>query len=158
MAVPPKSIKHPDYGFSAGRGAFKFVAGKWMRVTQRVKVNGLGKEDGERRPLMVPKCTLDALWELGEVEVFIDGKSVIFATGLVIRTEERPDGRVQGLHLQTFFGGTCLAFLYCDDGYMRPPQVIQKTGHRPKINARGLRTFQGRFLGAGVDTTNCETV
>ena len=42
----------------------------------------------------------------GEIEVFVDGQSVILATGLVIRTEEGPDGRVQGLHLQTFFGGT----------------------------------------------------
>ena len=46
MAVPPKSIKHPDYGFSAGRGAFKFVPGRWLRVTQRVKMNNLWKEDG----------------------------------------------------------------------------------------------------------------
>ena len=38
--------------------------------------------------------------------MFVDGQSVILATGLVIRTEEGLDGRVQGLHLQTFFGGT----------------------------------------------------
>ena len=37
--------------------------------------------------------------------MFIDGKSVVHATGLVLRTEEGPDGRVQGLHFQTFFGG-----------------------------------------------------
>lgn len=35
----------------------------------------------------------------------IDGKLVLHATGLVLRTDESPDGRVQGLHFQTFFGG-----------------------------------------------------
>ena len=39
--------------------------------------------------------------------MYIDGKLVIHATGLILRTEEGPDGRVQGLHFQTFFGGAC---------------------------------------------------
>ncbi|KAH9925888.1 uncharacterized protein BXZ73DRAFT_49672 [Epithele typhae] len=86
MAVPPKSIRHPDYGFSVGRGALKFESGRWMRIAERVKVNDVGKEDGE-------------------IEVFVDGRSVMHANGLVIRTEEGADGRVQGLHMQTFFGG-----------------------------------------------------
>ncbi|KAI0753561.1 hypothetical protein C8Q80DRAFT_1152879 [Daedaleopsis nitida] len=86
LAIPPRSIQHPDYGFSVARGAWKFEPGKWTRVTQRVRVNTLGKENGL-------------------VEVYIDGKSVLLATGLVLRTEKGPDGRVQGLHLQTFFGG-----------------------------------------------------
>ena len=47
MLVPPRSVQHPDYGFSVGRGAFKFVTGRWMRITERVKVNSLGREDGE---------------------------------------------------------------------------------------------------------------
>ena len=46
LLVPPKSIQHPDYGFSVGRGAFTFTPGRWTRVTQRVKMNALGKEDG----------------------------------------------------------------------------------------------------------------
>ena len=43
--------------------------------------------------------------------MFIDGKSVVHATGLVLRTEEGPDGRVQGLHFQTFFGGKHFSLL-----------------------------------------------
>ncbi|KAM5545157.1 hypothetical protein V8D89_001268 [Ganoderma adspersum] len=86
LLVPPKSIQHADYGFSVGRGAFTFTPGQWTRVTQRVKMNALGKEDGE-------------------IEVYIDGQSVLHATGLVLRTNEGPDGHVQGLHMQTFFGG-----------------------------------------------------
>ena len=46
LLVPPKSIQHPDYGFSVGRGAFTFTPGRWTRVTQRVKMNARGKEDG----------------------------------------------------------------------------------------------------------------
>ncbi|KAI0628418.1 hypothetical protein C8Q77DRAFT_1076764 [Trametes polyzona] len=86
LTVPPRSIQHPDYGFSVGRGAWMFPRGRWIRVTQRVKLNDLDKENGE-------------------IEVFIDGTSVILATGLVLRTPEGPDAYVQGLHFQTFFGG-----------------------------------------------------
>ncbi|EIW53921.1 uncharacterized protein TRAVEDRAFT_153895 [Trametes versicolor FP-101664 SS1] len=86
LAVPPRSIQHPDYGFSVGRGAWTFASGRWTRVTERVKINDVGKENGE-------------------IEVLIDGKSVFLATGLVLRTPEGPDARVQGLHFQTFFGG-----------------------------------------------------
>ncbi len=46
LLVPPKSIQHADYGFSVGRGAFSFNPGRWTRVTQRVKMNGLRNEDG----------------------------------------------------------------------------------------------------------------
>ncbi|KAI0667039.1 hypothetical protein C8Q78DRAFT_1056133 [Trametes maxima] len=86
LAVPPRSIQHPDFGFSVGRGSWSFEPGKWTRVVQRVKVNDLGEENGE-------------------LEVTIDGKSVILVAGLVLRTQEGPDARVQGIHFQTFFGG-----------------------------------------------------
>ncbi|RPD58093.1 hypothetical protein L226DRAFT_546999 [Lentinus tigrinus ALCF2SS1-7] len=86
LPIPPKSIQHPDYGFSVGRGAWTFTARKWTRVLELVKMNAPGKEDGE-------------------IRVYIDGKLVIHATGLILRTEQGQDGRVQGLHFQTFFGG-----------------------------------------------------
>ncbi|KAI9063941.1 polysaccharide lyase family 14 protein [Trametes sanguinea] len=84
--VPPRSIQHPDYGFSVGRGAWKFQPGRWTRVMERVKLNDMGQENGE-------------------IEVFIDGISVILASGLVLRTDEGREAHVQGLHFQTFFGG-----------------------------------------------------
>ncbi|KAI0644863.1 hypothetical protein C8Q79DRAFT_912209 [Trametes meyenii] len=86
LTVPPRSIQHPDFGFSVGRGSWTFQPGNWTRVVQRVKINDLGQENGE-------------------IEVTIDGKSAILATGLVLRTQEGADARVQGLHFQTFFGG-----------------------------------------------------
>ncbi|KAI0090833.1 hypothetical protein BDY19DRAFT_905074 [Irpex rosettiformis] len=85
-SIPPKSIQHPDYGFSVGRGAWTFQPGRWTAVAERVKVNTIGNADGE-------------------IEVFIDGRSVILAKGLILRDEEAPDSHVQGLHFQTFFGG-----------------------------------------------------
>ena len=60
MLVPPRSIQHPDYGFSVGRGAFKFVTGRWMRITERVKVNSLGKEDGECKSSTAIRALRDA--------------------------------------------------------------------------------------------------
>ncbi|CAL1711898.1 unnamed protein product [Somion occarium] len=86
LAVPPRSIQHPDYGFSVGRGAFKFTPGKWTTIAQRVKLNKVGYSDGE-------------------IEVFVDGKSVILASGLVLRDSNAASSHVQGLHFQTFFGG-----------------------------------------------------
>ncbi|KAI0827594.1 hypothetical protein BC628DRAFT_1367574 [Trametes gibbosa] len=85
-AVPPRSIQHPDYGFSVGRGAWKFKPGLWTRVTERIRINDSGQKNGE-------------------IEVLIDGTSVLHATGLILRTSEAPDAHVQGLHFQSFFGG-----------------------------------------------------
>ncbi|KAI0915374.1 hypothetical protein AcV5_003865 [Taiwanofungus camphoratus] len=85
-AVPPLSVAHADYGFSVGRGAWRFSAGRWHAVAQRVRLNAPGRADGE-------------------VEVFIDGASVLCATGLVLRADAAPRARVHGLHFQTFFGG-----------------------------------------------------
>ncbi|KAJ3528443.1 hypothetical protein NM688_g7999 [Phlebia brevispora] len=86
LAVPPRSIQHADYGFSVGRGAWSFVPGKWTTVAERVKMNTIGRADGE-------------------VEVYIDGRSVLHARGLILRDPEGPNSCVQGLHFQTFFGG-----------------------------------------------------
>ena len=52
-SIPPQSIRHPDYGFSVGRGAWTFQPGKWTAVAERVKLNTVGKADGEW-PLTTP--------------------------------------------------------------------------------------------------------
>ena len=46
LAVPPRSIQHPDYGFSAGRGAWRFAPGRWYAVAERVKLNTVGQANG----------------------------------------------------------------------------------------------------------------
>lgn len=40
---------------------------------------------------------------VGELELFIDGRSTILAEGLTFR--KGIDSHVQGMHFQTFFGG-----------------------------------------------------
>lgn len=47
LAVPPKSYTNPDYGISVGRGSFTFPAGQWVTVAQRIKLNDVGKSNGD---------------------------------------------------------------------------------------------------------------
>ncbi|THH19197.1 hypothetical protein EW146_g1929 [Bondarzewia mesenterica] len=84
LSVPPSSHQNPDFGISVGRGAWKFESGRWHKVAMRVRLNDVGAENGE-------------------VEVYIDGTSVIRAVGLLLRDD--PASRIQGMHFQTFFGG-----------------------------------------------------
>ncbi|KAJ7064406.1 hypothetical protein B0H15DRAFT_794682, partial [Mycena belliarum] len=86
LAVPPSSKENSDYGFSVGRNAFKFdpAVGKWISLAFRVKLNAVGCEDGE-------------------LELWVDGKSVITVSGLMFRDSEQ--SRIKGGHFQTFFGG-----------------------------------------------------
>ncbi|EPQ55437.1 hypothetical protein GLOTRDRAFT_129709 [Gloeophyllum trabeum ATCC 11539] len=85
MLAVPGSRPNGDYGFSVGRGAFGFEGGRWTTVAQRVRLNDIGQENGE-------------------VEVYIDGTSVISVQGLTLRDDAV--SHVQGLHFQTFFGGS----------------------------------------------------
>ncbi|KAG5640942.1 hypothetical protein DXG03_006598, partial [Asterophora parasitica] len=55
----------PTYGASVGRGAFKFAPGKWTTVSQCIKLNSVGKADGE-------------------MELFTNGQSVINIKGLML--------------------------------------------------------------------------
>ncbi|EJD35383.1 hypothetical protein AURDEDRAFT_130652 [Auricularia subglabra TFB-10046 SS5] len=79
------SVKDPTYGLSIARGTFKFAAGQWTVVAQRVRMNQLGAKDGE-------------------LELWVNGESVIHATGLSIRVDNATTFR--GIHAQTFFGGS----------------------------------------------------
>ncbi|KAJ7063012.1 hypothetical protein B0H15DRAFT_978124 [Mycena belliarum] len=67
---------NPDYGSSIAHGTFTFPTGKWMALSERVKLNTAGKADGE-------------------LELFVDGKSVISATGLILRDSDK--GRMRGI-------------------------------------------------------------
>ncbi|KAG6818735.1 hypothetical protein H0H93_002306, partial [Arthromyces matolae] len=82
--VAPYSECNPTYGASVGRGAFKFATGARTFVSQRVRLNDAGKANGE-------------------IELFVNGKSVINVSGLIIRDSSA--GRIWGIQMQTFFGG-----------------------------------------------------
>ncbi|KAI0303313.1 hypothetical protein B0F90DRAFT_1710040 [Multifurca ochricompacta] len=83
--LPPFSTCNPTYGTSVSRGSFHFKAGDWTTVSQRVRLNDPGQANGE-------------------LELFVDGTSVINASGLVLRDSH--DGRIRGIEMQTFFGGS----------------------------------------------------
>lgn len=74
-----------SYGASLARGAYNFASGEWTVVAERVRLNTPGKADGE-------------------LELWANGKSVIHATNLTIRSDGASTFR--GVHFQTFFGGS----------------------------------------------------
>lgn len=88
--VAPKSDCNSVYGASVGRGVFNFTPGKATTLAMRVRLNDVGKENGE-------------------IEFFSNGQSVINVGGLVLR--QNASGRIRGLQLQTFFGGMSSSFL-----------------------------------------------
>ncbi|KAF6758179.1 hypothetical protein DFP72DRAFT_845145 [Ephemerocybe angulata] len=83
-SVEPFSECNDTYGASIGRGAFTFPRGQWATVAQRVRLNDIGQSNGE-------------------LELWVNGKSVISVKGLVLRV--RNAGRLRGIQFQTFFGG-----------------------------------------------------
>lgn len=117
-----RSIEHDDWGFSVGRGAFAFYSGRWISVEERVRI-GTGRQDGSPAlriaslEFMLIGCGKNA----GEVEVCINGKSVLEVKGLVFGTTEQGEleqqgpeqSRVHGMHFQTFFGGKWIS-PYCE--------------------------------------------
>lgn len=88
--VAPQSDCNPTYGASVGRGAFKFAAGQWTTVSERVRLNDIGKANGE-------------------IELWANGQSVIKVGGLILR--DSSSGRMRGIQMQTFFGGAFLCFI-----------------------------------------------
>lgn len=80
----PNSHCNPTYGASVGRGSFRFATGAWTRITERVRLNDAGKANGE-------------------LQLFVNGKSVLNVDGLELRNSE--SGKIRGMQMQTFFGG-----------------------------------------------------
>ncbi|KAF7972972.1 hypothetical protein HWV62_10639 [Athelia sp. TMB] len=87
--VKPMSDCNDVYGASVGRGAFSFKTGVWNHISQRVRLNDAGKNNGE-------------------IELFFNGKSVINVSGLYLR--DSAAGRIWGIQMQTFFGGNEASF------------------------------------------------
>ncbi|KAI0355136.1 hypothetical protein OH77DRAFT_1403497 [Trametes cingulata] len=83
--IPPFSTCNDVYGASVGRGAFTWKTGGRTTMSQRVRLNDPGKENGE-------------------LELFVNGKSVVNVGGLVLR--DSSSGRIRGIQMQTFFGGS----------------------------------------------------
>ena len=88
-SVPPKSECNDVFGQSVGRGSFTFTPGKRTTIGQRVRLNDAGQQNGE-------------------LELFVNGESMFNVTGLVLANATA--GRIRGIQMQTFFGGTILSF------------------------------------------------
>jgi hypothetical protein len=84
--IPPHSDCNPTYGASIARGSFKFARGAWTTVAERVKLNDVGKSNGE-------------------LQLWVNGRSVIDVKGVVLR--DSGAGKLRGIQFQTFFGGEC---------------------------------------------------
>lgn len=82
--VPPFSTCNDVYGASVARGSFDWATGQWTTISQRVRLNDVGEQNGE-------------------LELFVGGKSVLNVDGLVLRSSDA--GRIFGIQMQTFFGG-----------------------------------------------------
>lgn len=79
------NICNPDYGYSLGRGTFKFKTGNWVTVRQVLTINTVDKQNGK-------------------LSLYINGKRAMTQTKLVFRTNST--GRVAGIMFHTFFGGS----------------------------------------------------
>ncbi|KAJ3487085.1 hypothetical protein NLI96_g3771 [Meripilus lineatus] len=90
--VPPFSTCNDVYGASVGRGSFTWKTGARTMIGQRVRLNDVGKANGE-------------------LEMFVDGQSVVNVGGLVLTNST--SGRIRGMQFQTFFGGS-------DDSWASP--------------------------------------
>ncbi|TDL19278.1 hypothetical protein BD410DRAFT_830416 [Rickenella mellea] len=83
--VGPETILNSDYGYSVSRGSWTFPAGQWVTVAERIKMSDPHKANGE-------------------VQIWINGNSVINVKGLEFRNTT--DSVIQGMHFQIFFGGS----------------------------------------------------
>lgn len=78
------------YGNSVGRGAFSFKTGTRTTIAERIRLNDVGRANSE-------------------IELWVNGKSVINVAGLILRAKS--SGRIRGFMMQTFFGGMSWVFL-----------------------------------------------
>lgn len=79
-------VGNNDDVFSVGRGAWKFPTGKWVTVSEYVKMND-------------PPSAHN-----GRVTVYIDGEEKIDLNHVALATRE--GATFQGITFSTFFGGT----------------------------------------------------
>ncbi|KAI8327981.1 hypothetical protein EDC96DRAFT_490104 [Choanephora cucurbitarum] len=79
------NICNADYGYSLGRGSFKFKTGKWNTLRQELTMNTPGKTNGA-------------------IVLYVNGKKVIDEKKVAFRTNS--NGRVVGIMFHTFFGGS----------------------------------------------------
>ncbi|KAF8506485.1 hypothetical protein BU17DRAFT_100702 [Hysterangium stoloniferum] len=82
--VKPYNVCSTDAGASVGRGSWSFTPGKWTVLSQRIKLNDAGVQNGE-------------------LEVIVNGQTMFNLNGVAFRDSDK--GRFDGYIFQSFFGG-----------------------------------------------------
>ncbi|KAI7868097.1 hypothetical protein BDF14DRAFT_1982863 [Spinellus fusiger] len=85
LCKDPTNICDPRYGYSLGRGTWKFKTGEWMTVRQSIKLNTPGELDGN-------------------LVVYVNGEQVLEEDSIAFR-EDTTEQSI-GIVFQTFFGGS----------------------------------------------------
>ncbi|ESO99399.1 hypothetical protein LOTGIDRAFT_203651 [Lottia gigantea] len=86
----------PIKGTSLGRGSWRFKTGEWVKITEHISLNNVGKDDG-----------LAQIW--------INGKLVYTAKNIIWRVNENI--KIEGLFFSTFFGGASQPWAAHKDEY-----------------------------------------
>lgn len=73
------------YGASIGTGTWDFPTGEWTQVEEHVKLNDVGKANGE-------------------IQVIVNGETKVDVKNLTLRSSDK--GRIRGGMIHTFFGGS----------------------------------------------------
>ncbi|TFK22711.1 alginate lyase [Coprinopsis marcescibilis] len=81
----PQNTCDDSFGISIGRGNFTLTPGAWTTVAERVKLNDVGRANGE-------------------MDLFVDGRRVLGARNIIIRPGA--EGKIQGVYFSSFFGGS----------------------------------------------------
>jgi hypothetical protein len=76
----------------------------------------------------------------GEVQLWINGKSVIEITGLIVREDKV--SHIKGMQFETFFGGRHFYLCPVSCSWFLLFQVTDPTGHHRKTRRLGLRISQ----------------
>jgi hypothetical protein len=84
------NICNPDYGYSLGRGLFKFSTGQWTTVKQSIALNTAGKQNGA-------------------ISLYVNGKKKVHINKLVFRTTK--DEKVGGI-CKLYNQSSIFVFLY----------------------------------------------
>jgi len=82
----PSNICDPEWGWSLNRGAFTFQRNVWNEIEQRLTLNTPGVRDGI-------------------ISVKVNGIEIIRYDNIVFRVTDYPDITIDGLDVETFFGG-----------------------------------------------------
>jgi len=82
----PANYCNPDFGWSLNKGAWTFQTGVWTEVSETVRLNDVGQRNGV-------------------LSIKINGREVIRYDIIVYRIPAYPNMAIDGLDVETFFGG-----------------------------------------------------